>query len=151
MRQVGTVGRRGFSLVEIACMLAIFGLVLAAMIWFWTDSHEAALTVETREEVVTVLGAISDLYSGQADFQSLSVASLVANKVVPNKWVRGGAMFNPFKGTLDVQPTAGGSGYAVKLTGISPGACRKLLMQDMGSDVSVVPPRTAPRPRSAAC
>lgn len=136
--------RGGFSLVEIAMVLAIVALLVAGVMLFFANANTAQRTNDALQEVSAVNQAVQSLYSGQPDYAGVTAAVLVNSKQIAQKWVRGTTqMANAFGGAVTVAASAGSGGvantaYTVTFSNVPAAACAKLATTDFGSTMNSV-------------
>jgi major structural subunit of bundle-forming pilus len=125
--------RGGFSLVEIAMVLAIIALLVAGIMLFFNNASNAQKSNEGAEEVAAVSQVVRSLWEGQPDYSSLSSAAIASSGQLPSKWVKGTALTSPFNATLTVGSTNTNTNFFISMSGIPNLACTKFATTDMGT------------------
>lgn len=89
--------RAGFSLVEVAIVLAVIGIVLAGIWVYASRAFESEHRQRALEEMITVVNNIRSLYAGQASISSADssvavlVPILIQQNAIPSTMARSGA------------------------------------------------------------
>jgi prepilin-type N-terminal cleavage/methylation domain-containing protein len=140
--RLATVHRRrstGFSLVELAMVLAIISLMIAAIMLFFATATDKLKAKDTIEERTAIFAALATMYGGQPDYTGATSAVLAGSKLLPAKWTTGGGtgLTNPFQGTVDVyyDPSDPPDGrIEVVFYGISQPACVQISTTPYGDN-----------------
>ncbi len=139
--QAARLGRRnrGFSLVELAMVLAIIALLVAGIMLFFSNASQAAKTNDAMTELAAIQQTVRSLYAGQPAYTGLTAAQVGASGQLPNKWTNGGTtVIDPFGSTVTftvVTTNTAGDSFSVELAGVPQAACNKMLTMDMGTGV----------------
>lgn len=134
----------GFSLVEIAMVLAIIALLVAGIMLFFGTASTAQKTNDAMSELAAVQQTVRSVYAGQADYTGLSETVIANAGQLPRKWVKGvppaaTGLSSPFNAAVTVAPQASAAQFSVTMNNIPDTACSKMVTMDMGTGlVSVV-------------
>lgn len=82
--------RAGFSLVEIAMVLAIIALLVAGILLFFNNAQQMWKTNDATEEMAFVLNGITSMYQDNYqnfDTDTLTLQQLQSGMAIPNRWV----------------------------------------------------------------
>lgn len=143
---------RGFNLIEGAIVLAIAGLVIAAVFLAWDAVSTQNKIKQAAESVTVVVSNIRTSYAAQTVISDNTgegpfTTALVDAEIVPRAWVSNGASVGTISGNLIINPwnnfttvnrsnvggTAGDSFY-VRVSGIPTRAsCNQLLSRVFGA------------------
>ena len=131
----------GFSLVELAMVLAIVGLIVSGIMLFYETSSEQNRVSDALTETVAIQSAVSSLTAGQpidtdADWNAL----LVQSKLLPSKWTYASTgvnlLSNPWRGFTNILFTdvegGGGEMLVIQYFGLTKQACTAMLSVDAG-------------------
>jgi major structural subunit of bundle-forming pilus len=132
--------RRGFSLLELAMVLALGVLIAVGVMMFYTQANTSRNTQNAIIEVGAIQQAVRSLYGGQSTYTGLNNTILVNTKALPARMVSGtNGLRNAFSGAITVEPANSGggtsSGFSVKFEAVPQDACTKLAAQDLGRGV----------------
>lgn len=98
--------KTGFSLFEIAMVLAIIALLIAGVMLFYSNASRQNQFTDVQKELTVVRSVVDSIYSGTADMPAAlgwqTPTGLIAKSgQVPAKWVNNGYLVSPF-GPLQV-------------------------------------------------
>ena len=129
----------GFSLVELAMVLAIVALLVAGIMLFFSNASTANKTNDAMTELAAVQQVTRSLYAGQPDYSGLDTAVIAAAKQLPNKWVKAAtSLTSPFSApvlvTVATTNTAADS-FTVEFDGLPDTACNKMVTMDLGTSM----------------
>lgn len=87
---------------------------------------------QTEVEVVTIEETVHRVYPSGRGYAGIGAASLAATNSIPSKWIRtrpgmDSRLTNPFGGDVLVASVDSGRHFAVSVTGLPQGACKKLI------------------------
>jgi prepilin-type N-terminal cleavage/methylation domain-containing protein len=117
----------GFSLVELAMVLAIVALLVAGIMLFFAEANAKLKAQEASEELLVVLSSIHSLYNGQPDYTGLSSTLVVQSGQLPNKWNKSNTyVWSPYGNFVGIQPTNGNEEAEVDFDGLPDDACTKM-------------------------
>ena len=144
----------GFSLLEIAMVLAIGAIIMAGVMMYYNTASVSQKTEDAMGEIASIQQAIHSLGAGQSDYQWLSTTGaqvLAQSGMLPAKWLSGSAstnstgsftgytgINNPFGGavTIGAGTTIGTNmTYTIQYANVPTQACTKLATTDLGSGV----------------
>jgi prepilin-type N-terminal cleavage/methylation domain-containing protein len=126
--------RRGFSLVEIAMVLAIAALIIAGVMLFFGNASSNQKSNDTIAEVANIAQIVRSLYAGQSDYTGITTAVVAQSGQMPAKWVSGvTALNNPFGKSVVISTASGTSQFSIALSGLPAAACVKLATYDLGT------------------
>lgn len=123
--------RPGYSLMEVAMVLAIISLIVAAALMAFANANDASKTNDTLTELAAVVAAAHALGQGQAGYDFLSGKVLDDSKMLPAKWVSNGNVVDPYGHALVFYPVE--QYINVWLTDLPRSACEKIATADLGS------------------
>lgn len=129
--------RKGFSLLELAMVLALGVLIAVGVMMFYTQANTSRNTQNAIVQVGALQQAVRSLYGGQASYNGLSNAILVSTKALPANMVSGTDVIrSAFSGAITVASADSGggtdSGFSVQFDGVPQDACTKMAAQDLG-------------------
>lgn len=132
--------RRGFSLLELAMVLALGVLIAVGVMMFYTQANTSRNTQNAVVEIGAIQQAVRSLYGGQSTYTGLTNSILISTKALPVRMVQGtNGLRNSFSGAITVIPANSGggtaSGFSVSLAAVPQDACTKLAAQDFGRGV----------------
>lgn len=134
--------RRGFSLIELAMVLAIIALMVAGVMLFFSNANSAQRTNDAMTELAAIQQAVHSLYSGQSSYTGLSEVVVAASGQLPDKWLSGGTgsaatgLVDPFSGTVTVTPESdvgANATFQITFKSVPNQACTKMSTMDFGS------------------
>jgi prepilin-type N-terminal cleavage/methylation domain-containing protein len=161
--------RRGFSLLELAMVLALGVLIAVGVMMFYTQANTSRNSQNAVTEVGAIQQAVRSLYGGQSTYDGLDNSVLISTKALPIRMVSGtNGLRNSFSGAITVAPANSGggtdSGFSVSFAAVPQDACVKIAAQDFGRGVysvtvggttrtagSGTPPPFDPGSAAAAC
>ena len=136
MRNVTSTRRRnrGFSLVEIAMVLAIGALIISGVMLFYQNANMSLMASDTQTELTVIVGAAHNLYSGVSDYTGLTDAIMYGSPDIPQKWKNTAAAMlqSPFHAPLSVL-VAPGSHLFIVLHNVPRTVCMRMVTSDPGS------------------
>jgi major structural subunit of bundle-forming pilus len=149
----------GFSLVEVAMVLAVVALLVAGVLIFFNNASTNQKTNDAAMEVAALSQAVRALYAGQPDYSNLSSGTLAGSGQIPQHWVKSPtALTNTFSATVTVGSTNTNTNFFISMAGVPNLACTKFLSTDMGTgliqafiDASPVTLPMNPANAAAAC
>ncbi len=129
--------RKGFSLLELAMVLALGVLIAVGVMMFYQQANTSRNTQNAVIQVGAIQQAIRSLYGGQPNYTGLANSILVSTKALPANMVSGTDVIrNAFSAAVTVAPADSGggadSGFSVTFEGIPQDACTKMAAQDLG-------------------
>ena len=128
--------RRGFSLVEIAMVLAIGALVVAGVMMYFNNANVSAKTNEAMSQLSSIQETVRTLYQGQSDYSGIDTATLASSQLVPNKYKKGtNALRSPFGADITIATGAGNNQFAVTYAKVPDLACQRMVTADLGTGV----------------
>lgn len=120
--------QRGFTLVELAIVLAIIGLVIAGI---WTAA--ASVARRNRESkasqyLLEIVQNVRNLYAGQSSATGLTLANAITAGAIPADMRSGTGAVNPWNGAIDVATsTTSTSAFDVVYNNVPIASCIGLL------------------------
>jgi major structural subunit of bundle-forming pilus len=128
------VRRRGFTLIELAMVLAIAALIIGSVMLFFGSASTNQKTNDVTQETANIAQIVRGLYSGQPDYSGITTASIASSSQMPNKWVSGNTLRNGFQGSVTVTPSgANNAQFAVSFSNLPDYACTKIATYDFGT------------------
>lgn len=132
--------KRGFSLLELAMVLALGVLIAVGVMMFYTQANTSRNTQNAIIQVGALQQAVRSLYGGQSTYTGLSNDILISTKAVPQNMVSGtNGLRSAFSGAVTVVPANSGggtgSGFSIQLDAVPQDACTKMAAQDLGRGV----------------
>lgn len=134
----------GYSLMEIAMVLAIISLLVAGVMLFFSNASTANKTNDSMTEVANVTQVVRSLYAGQSDYSLLtSEVQIAQSGQLPAKWVKGTiaaatGINNPFGGAVNVVSATNNvanDSFTIVDNGIPSQACSKMVTMDLGTSL----------------
>ena len=136
MRHVSSPRRRnrGFSLVEIAMVLAIGALIISGVMLFYQNANMSLLANETQTELTVIVGAVHNLYSGVPDYAGLTDAIMYGSPDIPQKWKNAatGTLQSPYHMPLSML-VFGNAQLFITLHNVPRPVCMRLVTSDPGA------------------
>lgn len=140
-KQKASRRRRGFTLVEIAMVLAIGIVLIAGALLLYQNASTNSKITEAGTQVANVSQAVRSIYAGQASYNGL--ANTMISTALPRKMVKdatGATLVNAFNGGVAVaaaQPASGlaDSAFTVSMSNIPSEGCLALATKDFGRAV----------------
>lgn len=126
--------QRGFSLIEMAIVLGVVGLVMGGVWVVVVHVQEAARLKQMAEQLIVINKNVRSYYQTQACIangdQTGALLGL-GQTIFPREMVSGGAVNHAWNGAVQVSGTNGGCDYlfTVTLTGVPPTTCVPLVPQ----------------------
>lgn len=132
--------QRGFTLVEVAMVLAIAALLIAGVMLFFNNASQARQTNDALQEVAAVQQTVRSLYSGQPDYTGLDTAIVASSKQLPAKWANttSSTVSNPFGSSVTIAATSSANQFMLTFNGIPDAACSKMVTMDMGTGMAAL-------------
>lgn len=131
--------KRGLTLMEVAMVLAIVGIVIAAALLYYNSANTARQTTAALGQLAQIQQSVRSLFSGQANYAGATTAELAGSEALPPSMVSGATIRHAFNGPVTIASVAaaGGanSGFSVTFGNIPQDACKQLLTKDMGRGV----------------
>lgn len=131
--------KRGLTLMEVAMVLAIIGVVIAAALLYFQSASTAQKLTSAYGQLAQIQQSVRTLYSGQPDYTGLTTATMAASQALPQSMVSGTTLHHAFQAGVTIAPatTAGGAntGFSVVFAQIPQDACKQMLTKDLGRGV----------------
>ena len=138
-RKLGNNRKRGLTLMEVAMVLAIVGIVIAAALLYYNSANTARQTSSALGQLAQVQTSVRSLYAGQANYAGVTTAVLADSEALPSSMISGATIRHAFNGpvTIASAPAAGGanSGFSVQFANVPQDACKQMLTKDLGRGV----------------
>ena len=136
-RKLGRNRKRGLTLMEVAMVLAIVGIVIAAALLYYNSANTARQTTSALGQLAQIQQSIRSLYAGQSSYAGVSHTELAQSEALPASMIgTGNTIRHAFNGTVEIEPatTAGGSnsGFKVTFANVPQDACKQMLTKDLG-------------------
>ena len=152
---------RGFTLLELTMSLAIIAVLVGGIVLFFSSASTSQKTSDAMYELGNIQQAVHSMYSGQANYSTISTQIIAQSQQIPSKWGGGTAQLtDPFNGATNVTPEgnaiqggpAANGSFVVEMDNIPTSACVKMVTQDLGPSMLGVgvggPPTTITGPIS---
>jgi len=133
----------GFTLVELAMVLAIIGLILAGIMMAFTGASTGQKTADATSELGMLQQVVRSLYAGQPDYTGLSGVVVAQSGQMPKKWVAGTiaaptgtGLSSPFTAPVTIAPatnTVANDVFTIKYTNLPSTACSRMATMDLGT------------------
>lgn len=128
----------GFSLVEIAMVLAIIAVMVAGALAFYSSATESRRVQEAISMVTVVRSIARQMYAGQPDYTGLDTAVIAENKAIPNKWKWTSARMRSPWGTSFTVGESSITPASINIAmDLDPTACSKMLSVNWGNLIYV--------------
>ena len=118
---------RGFTLVELAVVLAIIVLAAAGIIARQRSTNQTAQVQSEAGNLQAVIGKINSTFSGRTNYAGATTAFLLAQGAFPTSMVNGAAVVNTWNGAVTVAPGAGNTSVDITYAGVPTRACIELV------------------------
>ena len=144
---------RGFTLLELTMSLAIIAVLVGGIVLFFSSASTSQKTADAMYELGNIQQAVHSMYSGQANYSTISTQIIAQSQQIPSKWGGGTAQLtDPFNGVTNINPEgnaiAGGpaadGAFIVDMDNIPTSACVKMVTQDLGPSMLGVGVQSAP-------
>ncbi len=151
-RKLGKNRKRGLTLMEVAMVLAIIGIVIAAALLYYNSANTARQTTAALGQLAQIQTSVRSLYSGQANYTGVNAANLASSQALPSSMISGTTIRHAFNGNVTIAATntpGGGtaSGFTVTFANVPQDACKQMLTKDLGRGLysaGVGTPQTQP-------
>lgn len=128
----------GFTLLEIMLTLGAIAVLTAGGIATYQNLSARSHTQEATQQVRTLSNMLMQTWGQSGSFASLSGASIVQNKAVPEGIsISKGQMENPFGGSILLSPTVDNTAFVMTLDNVPNDACASMPGQ-LGREFSSV-------------
>jgi prepilin-type N-terminal cleavage/methylation domain-containing protein len=133
--------RGGFSLVELAMVLAIIALLVAGIMLFFSNASNAEKTNEALTEVAAFAQVTRSLYTGSGNYAGLTAIQIATSGQFPAKWTTNaatGTFSDPWGGVATIASgtiNSAGDSFVITLNGVPSTACQKMSTVDMGTSL----------------
>lgn len=125
--------RHGFSLIEIAMVLAIVAIMLAGVMLFFIQAGNNRKTIETLAEIEQVVSAVHTIYAGNMMYENLQTSVVSKSGLLPSSWVLNGGIVTPYGGSLTVNTYSTASFINIWVNNLPRDACIKIATADLGT------------------
>jgi prepilin-type N-terminal cleavage/methylation domain-containing protein len=131
----------GFTLIEIALVLGIVGLVVGGIFAAWGSVNAQNRIRSSQEQISLIISQIRNVYGNRAQLENTPGATftnaLIEAGLVSESWLDGNTLRNPFGGTVVVTPdsSAGGAimdGINITLSNLARPECLRLSAEVLG-------------------
>lgn len=119
--------QRGFTLVELAVVLAIIVLALAGIIARQRATNQTAQVQSETGNLQAVMGKVNSTFAGRTDYTGATTAFLLAQGAFPTSMVNGANVVNTWNGAVTVAPGAGNTSVDITYGGVPTSACIELV------------------------
>lgn len=124
---------RGLTLMEVAMVLAIIGIVIAAALLYFNTANTSQKIVSALGQVAQIQQSVRTLYSGQSDYTGLTTALIAGSEALPASMTDGTSITHPFNGAVTVVTnTLTPRNFTVTFAGFPSDACTQMLTKDLG-------------------
>lgn len=133
--------RKGFSLLELAMVLAVGALILAGVMMYYNTVTVNQKTEDAIGELASIQQAVRNLGSGISGYTWVTSSIISQSGELPRKWIQGTAstgsanITNPFGGSVTVAQGATEETFRVTYNNVPNQACTKMGVMDLGSGV----------------
>lgn len=136
-RKLGKNRKRGLTLMEVAMVLAIVGIVIAAALLYYNSANTARQTTAALGQLAQIQTSVRSLYAGQSNYSGISATNLANSDALPASMISGTTIRHAFNGNVTIEPatTSGGganSGFTVTFANVPQDACKQMLTKDLG-------------------
>lgn len=130
---------RGLTLMEVAMVLAMIGVVVAGALIYFNQANTQQKTTAAFGQLSQIQQAVRSLYSGQANFAGLTTAVMANSDALPASMVSGTTLRHAFNGAVTVSSASASaganSGFSVEFGDVPQDACQAMLTKDLGRGV----------------
>lgn len=136
-RKLGKNRKRGLTLMEVAMVLAIIGIVIAAALLYYNSANTARQTTAALGQLAQIQTSVRSLYSGQASYNGVTAAELAKSQALPSSMIgTGDTIRHAFNGGVTIAATTtngvADSGFTVTFANVPQDACKQMLTKDLG-------------------
>ena len=123
---------RGLTLMEVAMVLAIIGIVIAAALLYFNTANTSQKIVSALGQVAQIQQSVRTLYSGQSDYTGLTTALIAGSEALPASMTNGTSITHSFNGAVTVVENANPRNFTITFAGFPSDACTQMLTKDLG-------------------
>lgn len=138
MKRSDQSGQSGMTLIEMIMLLSIAGIIITFAIINFSDVLGTSETQSAQQNLLNVRISISEAYSSETNYSSLSNSEAINLKAVPSSIIRGTTLQNSFGGTITLAPNSSDNQFFdITYTSIPEAACAKMALLSRGEWQSV--------------
>lgn len=119
--------QRGFTLIELAVVLAVIVLAAAGIIARQRSTSQTAQVQAESGNLQAVIGKINSTFAGRSSYNGATTAFLLAQGAFPSSMVNGGSVVNTWNGSVTVAPGTGNTSVDITYGGVPTAACIELV------------------------
>jgi prepilin-type N-terminal cleavage/methylation domain-containing protein len=119
--------QRGFTLVELAVVLAIIVLAAAGIIARQRSASQTAQVQAEAGNLQAVIGKINSTFAGRTSYAGATTEFLLAQGAFPTSMVSGTNVVNTWNGAVTVAPGTGNTSVDITYGGVPTAACIELV------------------------
>ncbi|HOV56410.1 MAG TPA: type 4 pilus major pilin [Rhodanobacteraceae bacterium] len=130
----------GFSLLELMIGIGVAAALIGFVIYLYVQVNANSNSYKSTQTVLTISTAVKTLYPSP-NYNGVSGSVLASSKKVPDVYVSGTNLINPFGQTVTVASTNIGSGtdngYIITFPGVPTNECTSLASAVAGNFVKI--------------
>lgn len=119
--------QRGFTLVELAVVLAIIVLAAAGIIARQRSTNQTAQVQAEAGNLQAIVGKINSTFAGRSSYSGATTAFLLAQGAFPSSMVNGATVVNTWNGSVTVAPGTGNTSVDITYGAVPTSACIELV------------------------
>lgn len=101
------LNQKGLSLIEASMVLALSAVVVAGVMYYYQSASDANKQEQATTELMSLVGGIQSLYSGQPNFEGLTTATMASSNAIPSSLrdEKNGTIKTPYGSLITITPT----------------------------------------------
>ncbi|MEJ6002642.1 type 4 pilus major pilin [Paucibacter soli] len=127
MRSNITRKQRGFTLVELAVVVAIIVAAAAGIIARRNATNQTAMIQTESGNLTAILGKVNSTFAGRSNYSGVNTALLLSQGAFPTSMVDGANVVNIWQGAVTVAAGAGNTSVDITYNGVPSSACIELV------------------------
>ncbi|MFK4705833.1 prepilin-type N-terminal cleavage/methylation domain-containing protein [Roseateles asaccharophilus] len=127
MRKTTNRKQGGFTLIELAVVIAIIVVAIAAIISRRGATDQTAKIQTEAGNLQAILGKVNSTFAGRINYSGASTSLLLAQGAFPTSMVNGTSVVNAWQGAVTVDPAPGLTTVDITYAGVPTSACIELV------------------------
>lgn len=116
----------GASLTELLFWVGFVALIVSAIAWGANKALNTWKTTKTQESLLILRMQTQQLFSSSSDYTGLSNDVAIKAGLVPQNFLKGNALFNPWGGTITLAPESTNAAFTITFVSIPQEECTRL-------------------------
>ena len=135
--------QRGFSLIELIVVVAIVGLVAAAVISRSASTQQSTQIQTESQNLQSIVGKAKSVFAGRPNFNGATTAFMLANGAFPTSMVNNNVVTHSWNGAVTVAPGANPTTLDITYAAVPTAACIEFVSSQSRPYVEVTVAGTA--------